>query len=189
MGTSATGVAAIPEEERFESIYERHYQSVLAYCLRRAVEADAHDVVSEVFSTAWRRLADIPEGDRQLAWLYAVAKHVLWRQARGAGRFRRLTDRVGSLRHADVEDVAADVVGRTEHREVLEACSRLRAADQEILRLAGWEGLRHAEIAEVLGISVGVVDQRFHRAKKRLAATYAEIAGPIESPAVDGSPQ
>ena len=71
------------------------------------------------------------------------------------------------------------VVRRAEDRRVLEAVGRLRPADQEILRLAGWEEMPHADIAEVLGISAAAVDQRFHRAKRRLAREY-DRAKPVE---------
>ena len=41
--------------------------------------------------------------------------------------------------------------------------------DQEIVQLAMWEELSASDIATVLGISRAAVDQRFTRAKKRLA--------------------
>ncbi|RPH35500.1 MAG: sigma-70 family RNA polymerase sigma factor, partial [Chloroflexi bacterium] len=49
----------------------------------------------------------------------------------------------------------------------LEALSRLSASDQELLRLVAWEELSHAEIAEVMGISVNAVAIRLHRARAR----------------------
>jgi RNA polymerase sigma-70 factor (ECF subfamily) len=49
---------------------------------------------------------------------------------------------------------------------------RLRPADQEILRLAAWEELPHDQISRLLGCSVAAVDQRLHRAKKRLAKEF-----------------
>jgi RNA polymerase sigma-70 factor (ECF subfamily) len=56
-----------------------------------------------------------------------------------------------------------------EDREVIEALSRLSRTDREIVQLALWEELSPSEIATVLGISRDAVDQRFYRAKKRLA--------------------
>lgn len=56
-----------------------------------------------------------------------------------------------------------------EDREVIVALSRLSRRDQEIVQLAMWEELSASDIATVLGISRAAVDQRFTRAKKRLA--------------------
>jgi RNA polymerase sigma factor (sigma-70 family) len=92
-----------------------------------------------------------------------------WRSSR---RFRNLVGRIGSLRQETEPDPEEQVVRRAEDRRVLEAASRLGRADQEILRLAGWEELPHDEIAHVLRISVAAVAQRFSRAKKRLAREY-----------------
>ena len=64
------------------------------------------------------------------------------------------------------------MVQRAEYDAVLEAASRLNVRDREVLNLAAWEGLPHSEIAEVLGCSIAAVDQRLHRAKKRLARHY-----------------
>ncbi len=64
------------------------------------------------------------------------------------------------------EDV---VVRREQDRVVLEAISKLRPADQEVLRLTLWEESSPTEIAVVLGISRTAVDQRYARAKRRLA--------------------
>ncbi len=60
-------------EERFRVLYDRSYSKVLGYALRRADSRDdAFDVVAETFLVAWRRLDDVPEGERALLWLYGA---------------------------------------------------------------------------------------------------------------------
>lgn len=167
-------------------MYERHHPSVLAYCLRRTSEPDAYDATSEVFGVAWRRLDDIPSGTKELPWLYGVARKVLSRQWRGAGRFRKLVVKVGSQPAGVVSDVATIVVRKTEYEQVLEAAATLRLSDQEILRLAAWEGLPHADIADILEISVSAVDQRLHRAKKRLAEAFENCSSGQQTSASEG---
>jgi RNA polymerase sigma-70 factor (ECF subfamily) len=83
-------------------------------------------------------------------------------------------------------DPATEVVRRAEAGRILDAAASLRDADQEILRLAAWEGLSHAEIAGILEISVAAVDQRLHRAKQRLAKAYVAAAGEGSSAAYEG---
>ena len=56
-----------------------------------------------------------------------------------------------------------------EDRELIDAVSRLSRTDQEIILLNLWEELSPGEIATVLGISRDAVDQRYPRAKQRLA--------------------
>ncbi len=60
----------------------------------------------------------------------------------------------------------------------MEAISKLRPADQEVLRLTLWEESSPTEIAVVLGISRTAVDQRYARAKRRLAKV---LSSPFKS--------
>jgi len=170
---------------QFQKLYERHNRLVLAYCLRRISNAEAYDAASEVFAVAWRRLDDIPD-DKELAWLYGVARRVLSRKRRSANRFSRLVKQVQMQPQPTTIDVADEVLGDDRVSQVRAAIGMLKARDQEILRLAAWEGLSHRDIAEVLDISTSAVDQRLHRAKQRLAVAYEGLFSPGDS-AIQGS--
>lgn len=163
---------ASSQDHRFDELYSRYFREVLAYCMRRGSADDAYDAANEVFTIAWRRLADVPTGEAARPWLFVVARRVLYRRRRGAKRFRRLVERTGGIRHHGGPDPETVVVQRAEYETVLQAASRLSVRDREVLNLAAWEGLPHSEIAEILGCSVAAVDQRLHRAKQRLAKEY-----------------
>jgi RNA polymerase sigma-70 factor (ECF subfamily) len=148
-------------EARFRSIFESHYQAVLAYALRRVVEADAHDAVAETFLVGWRRLDDMPP-HAELPWLLGVARRTLANQRRSRVRASRLAERLSGASSRDAE---AD----TPHGEIAEALQRLRPLDREVLLLTAWDGLTHREIADVFGCSENAVAIRLHRARSRLA--------------------
>lgn len=164
-------------DERFRSLYDQHFRDVLAFCLRRSPAADAYDSANEVFAIAWRRIDDVPTGEAARPWLFVVAKRVLYRRRRSVLRFHNLAVRVAGEHRQDPPQPEAIVVRRAEYEAVLDAAARLSAADREILTLAAWEGLPHREIAEVLGCSIAAVDQRLHRAKRRLAKHYHAVYG------------
>jgi len=42
--------------ERFDRLYDQHFQEVLAYGLRRVPTTDGYAAANEVFAIAWRRL-------------------------------------------------------------------------------------------------------------------------------------
>jgi RNA polymerase sigma-70 factor (ECF subfamily) len=63
----------------------------------------------------------------------------------------------------------------TEEQVVRQALARLRPHDQEILRLAEWEELTHAELAVVFGCSVNAVTIRLHRAHRRFEAELRSL--------------
>jgi RNA polymerase sigma-70 factor (ECF subfamily) len=162
------------DRERFDRLYDGYFQEVLAYCLRRVPTVDGYAAANEVFEIVWRRIADVPDDDAARAWLLTVARRVVYRYWRGASRFRRLLRRVTVV---DPPPPAPDevVVRRAELDGVLEALARLQPRDRELLQLAAWEELPHVEIAESLGCTVAAVDQRLHRAKRKLAAAYDHV--------------
>jgi len=167
-------------ERRFRALYDASYRPVLAYSLRRADnQATAEDVVAETFLIAWRRIDEVPTGDETLPWLLGVARRVLANARRGDTRRDRL---LGRLRQHRVE-VATEVEEQASAHEtetaILAALDRIRPADAEVLKLAAWEGLTHAQIAIVLDCSVNAVAIRVHRARASLRAEVEK--GPADS--------
>ena len=65
-------------EERFRRLYDPGRARVVAYAVRRTTNyEDTADVVAETFAIAWRRIDDIPHGEREVPWLYPVARRVI----------------------------------------------------------------------------------------------------------------
>ena len=155
-------------EEDFRRLWADYNRHVLAYALRRTGQrADAEDVVSATFAVAWRRFGDKPAAEFELPWLYAIAARVLANQRRSARRMLALR-----LRLRDLPPPARDE--RSDLPEVVAALKQLRRDDQEILRLAAWEGLTGAELAVALDCTENAAAIRLHRARTRLAEQMAK---------------
>ena len=158
--------------ERFEQLYRQHAGAVLAYARRRTTPAAADDVVADVFLIAWRRVDDVPA--EPLPWLLGVARRVLANQRRGEYRGAALRDRI---RGQQVSGVGA-AVGDDGPSAAVRALWSLGASDQELLMLIAWDRLTRAQAAEALGVSVGTLAVRLHRARRRLAKARAAIGDP-----------
>lgn len=78
------------------------------------------------------------------------------------------------------------MVRQAEDEEVLTALRSLKALDREVLMLAAWEELTAPEMADALGISLSAVEQRLHRAKRRLAKVLRPVTKPNVSPNAAG---
>lgn len=162
-------VGTAESRRRFEEIYTEHYAAVSGYVRRRTDHPDdCADVLAETFTTAWRRLADLPAGDEVRLWLYGAARRILANQRRGALRRTALT-----LRLREELSAYAGTTFDQAPEGAREAFARLSDDDRELLSLVGWEGLSATEIAKVLGCSRVAVRQRLHRARKRLATELA----------------
>ena len=171
--------------ERLTHLFRTHAPRVLAYLLHRGAGDAAEDLLSEVFTVAWRRLDDVPEP--ALPWLLVTARNVLahhWRaSARRADLHSLLEHHDGPAapgRPGDSEDVADTVVERA---DVLRALSGLSEEDREVLLLVGWDGLSTAEAAAVLGCATGAFSVRLHRARRRLVRLLEQPGTPADPPA------
>jgi RNA polymerase sigma-70 factor, ECF subfamily len=164
-GSSMSPPGATGPSERFRSLYEANYHLILGYALRRAEATDAADVAAETFTTAWRRLRDVPDGEEARLWLYGVARRVLANQRRAERRRLRVAGRLRDESRTAPSSAAEPAVGRN----VPAAFARLRPEDRELLSLTAWEGLDPGELARVLGCSRNAARIRLHRARRRFA--------------------
>ncbi|MER6912037.1 sigma-70 family RNA polymerase sigma factor [Streptomyces sp. NPDC000594] len=168
------------EADRFTTMYDACRGRVWAYVVSRAGRQVADEVVSETFTIAWRRRADLPPAP--LPWLLGVARNVLRDTVRAevrreslAAEFRDWTERSD---HDSAADIADDVADRN---ALLTALATLPDEDREILVLTAWHGLRPADAAKVVGCSAATLRVRLHRARRRL--TRAAGAGTGTAPA------
>ena len=169
------------QEERFRRLFGEEYAALVAYAMRRTdTRADAEDVVAEAFSVAWRRIDDVPpDRHEQRLWLYGVARRTIANGRRTRERSARLSVRLATYaENAPAADSAIE--DSVEIDRALHALARLSDADQEVVRLAVWEDLSHADIAKVIGTSVANVSVRLHRAKRRLRSLLGpEVQGVV----------
>lgn len=171
------GEVNAPDELSFRLLFESTYTQLVAYARRRAFDrAEADDVVSEVFAIAWRRRGDIEPETPPLPWLYGIAANVLRNHQRAANRRLRLVEVLETQSRPAAEADPAERMGSG----IRAALSELSFDDQEVLRLAAWEGLSHAEVGAVLGCSTNAVGIRIHRARARLREELAAKAQPQE---------
>jgi len=165
-------------EARFVAVYEEFYPDVYAYCRRRLGSDVTDDVVADTFLTAWRRIEDLPPGPEALLWLYQVAYRSIGHQWRSVSRRKKLETKMNSFGHHIAPPTEDFVIQTGEARQILQAASRLKPTDYEVLRLASWEQLSHAEIGHVLGITTDAVTQRLYRARKAITKEINRIQSP-----------
>ena len=143
--------------------------------------AEADDIVSEVFTTAWRRRHDLRPDDSPLPWLYGIAANTIRNSRRSQHRRLRLVDRLETEPQPNPLDDPAD----RDDSDLFAALDRLSFEDRELLTLIAWEGLTHAEAGVVFDCSTNAIGIRLHRARQRLRAELENQTGrtpPTERP-------
>jgi RNA polymerase sigma-70 factor (ECF subfamily) len=173
------------DAEAFEALVRRHQGWVFTLALRMVGDrAEAEDMAQEVFLKAYRGLKRFKGAARFSTWLYAIASHHCLNhlQARrrrpfrsGAGGEHRnaagndpppLLDRL-----ADEAPRADALLERADLLRVVQAeLAGLRQEQRIILILRDIQGLSYEEIAESLGLELGTVRSRLHRARTEMKA-------------------
>lgn len=156
------------EAEAFEELVRRHMRK--AYLTALAQLGDVHaaeDVTQDALIAALERLDDCRTPEKFAAWLVRIARNK-------AHNFRR-RERVRTalpLEAADRVSSGPDPsqeAARSELRErLLAAMDQLTERQREALYLFDVEGLRHAEIAKLLGLREGNVRYHLFQARRAL---------------------
>ena len=132
----------------------------------------AEEATQQTFVRAWQA-ADRLDVDRDPApWLATIAKRVAIdihrrearRPAQPSDEIVSMVDHGQALMMQSPDGDSLDAVWK-----VRNAIDKLSVEEASVVRLQHLEGLTHNEIAEKLGIPVGTVKSRSHRAHERLA--------------------
>ena len=152
----------------------RRYQGrvyAVAYHYMRDRE-EARDVAQEIFVKVYRGLGKMREGDRFLPWLLRLARNCC------IDRLRRLKVRTPAAEVPVEEAPQIVATGPTPEDASLEGARRgllyraiagLGEKSREMILLREIQQLKLEEIAEMLGLPIGTVKSRSHRARLELA--------------------
>jgi RNA polymerase sigma-70 factor, ECF subfamily len=161
------------DSDAFEHLYELYRAQIYNLTLRIVQSPeDACDITQEVFIKAFRKLPDSPVTDQHLTpWLYRVAVNASYDHL----RTRRI--------HHDIDDLGADSravqVDSFEQadmgRRVEQTLAALSERHRTVLVLKDIHGLRHDEIAEILGISRNAAETLLFRAREAFRVKYLEL--------------
>ncbi|MFP5333564.1 MAG: RNA polymerase sigma factor [Acidimicrobiia bacterium] len=143
----------------------RRYAGAVTTVARSGLWSDdlVADAVQQTFVKAWQS-HDTYDADRPFApWLYAIARRTVIDLVRRERRRQHPTPADDAVVTLPVE--MSDV---WEKFEVRAALDQLSSEERDVLRLVYFEGRTHSDVARVLGIPLGTVKSRSHRAHQRL---------------------
>jgi RNA polymerase sigma-70 factor (ECF subfamily) len=169
------------DDESVRAVYQRYGRAVhtVAYSIVRDTSTAA-DVVQATFVKAWQAAGTFnPERDLG-PWLYTIAR----RQAIDTLRRERRIE-PAATEVVDTVELPPSLESTWEAFQVRLAVDQLPDDEREVVRLAWVLGLSHPEISERLGVPIGTVKSRSHRAHRRLTSLLAHVVAENRSDPAD----
>ena len=162
------------DEAAFDAIFRAHYASLvsLAQGMLRDQSA-AEDVAQEVMLELWRRRAEVFIQESLRAYLIRSTRNRALNQIRHANVQRRAEPLIA--REEAVQPHGASTLVASELRAAITAAiAELPPACREVFELSRGQGLRYAEIASTLGISIKTVESQMGKALRHLRGRLAQ---------------
>ena len=148
-------------------LYERHHAGLVAFVESRLRDSmEAFDVVQDTFLEVWRSAGRHEGRSSVKTWIFSIARNKTIDRFRKAGREVPLEE---DFDPPDIAPNAEAVIEAASDADQVRACiEKLSAAHGRAVKLAFYEDLGYAEIAELEQVPEGTIKTRIHHAKKLL---------------------
>jgi RNA polymerase sigma factor (sigma-70 family) len=163
--------ATLRDPELFAVLYDRYAAQLYRYAYRRVGAEPAEDAVADTFLAAFQHRHRF-DASRPSArpWLFGILTRELarWHRAESA-RYRALAKAgTDEVQPGFADRVDAVVSAQALNGPLAGALARLSRGDRDVLLLIAWGDCSYEEVAETLGIRLGTVRSRLHRARRQI---------------------
>ncbi len=159
------------DQNAFYAFYESTKDSIYGYALSFLKNTqDAEDVMQDTYLKI-RESASLykPQG-KPMAWVLTVVKNLC---------LMKFRERAKTTETSEAETLPDfSTVAHTEDKVILESLFRILSDEErEIVLLHAVSGLKHREIAKLLGLQLSTVLSKYSRATKKLKSGLADMEG------------
>jgi RNA polymerase sigma-70 factor (ECF subfamily) len=143
--------------------------------------AQAEDLVQDTYVRALRYQSSYQVGTNMKAWLFAIMRNLFWDRFKGSRKDDVSLDDVGEfVLYEKLRDEGArpeaDVLDKIAASEVVSAVDKLPPLHREVVLLVDVEGFSYKDAAQTLGVPIGTVMSRLHRARQQLQKSLYDYA-------------
>lgn len=176
------------DSKSFAVLFERQAPALYAWARLHVLPElssllDADDLVQEVCFRAFTSFPTYSEERTKFrGWLFGIANNVLRQALRKRRSIRghpavRPTENDGELDElpGEITSISRAAARDEELQKVVDKLRSLEAEDREIFIYRVLEEMKHAAIAEVLGISPAAAEKRWQRVQEKLAASGVSL--------------
>lgn len=177
------------DHRAFELIFDRYVSRVYRQALRlTGNEADAEDVVQDVFLLAYRKAKTFQGKSEFSTWLYRLTMNAALTKLRQRKREKEvsLDDYLPQFREDGrhlipvvdwSQDIDKLVTGSEINQIIRQVLDQLSSVDRAVVVMSDLEDISNREIGEALGLTIQAVKARLHRARLFLRGKLSASLG------------
>jgi RNA polymerase sigma-70 factor, ECF subfamily len=161
-------MAAGDASQLLAEAYDQYADAIFRHCYFRVFNRErGKELMQETFLRTWQYVSNGKTVDNMRAFLYRIANNLIIDEAR---KKREASLEAMQEKGFDPAGTDGNAKGEQllEERRVLETLTQLEKPYREVFIMRHIDGLKPAEIAELLGESANTVSVRLHRATEQL---------------------
>ncbi|MGL4779943.1 MAG: RNA polymerase sigma factor [Bacteroidales bacterium] len=157
------------DKKAFEELFDLFYEDIYKFVRYFVSEFDAEDIVSESFISIWRNRGRLNLVTDFNAYIYTIARNLSYSFLHSNNKIQNVSlDELPVTLDIDYTKVDTDLL-RDEVEDVyIEALNSLPERCKLIFMMVREDNLKHKEIADILQISVGTIEQQMNIAIRKL---------------------
>ncbi len=155
----------------FRELYFRYYEALFRFLMRRTGDYEtARDLTQDTFTRVWQNRHTLDSRQSIKAYLYRAATNLAINYLK-----KKVLRQADSLESHENVAAASDLYDFEAEDKIGELLNRLPEKERSIFTLNRFEGLKYAEIAAVLGVSIKTVEKYMSRALKSLRSSFKHL--------------
>ena len=162
-------IAAVCNGDRmaFDCLFRRYDVDIVMFCSHfLSTREDCEDVAQSVFLSLWEQRADMSAVNGVKSWLLRSAQNACLNKLHHEAVVRRYSSEYLSILPYIIDDDASKPLLYSELIRLIAAAEKSLGENELVAwNMSRYQGMKYAEIAIALGISVRTVEDRIARAK------------------------
>jgi RNA polymerase sigma-70 factor (ECF subfamily) len=165
------------ERQAFDALFERYHRAIFAVVLRRVNhEAEAQEVVQEIFIQAMRKIHQLQNPVCFGGWLRSIATRMAINRAVRSRSMLSADEETLQGRFVERETPLGQMLARERSEQLHLGLKRLNNLDRDTLMAFYFHGRSLIEMSDEFNSPVGTIKRRLHVARKRLAKELEALA-------------
>jgi RNA polymerase sigma-70 factor, ECF subfamily len=159
------------DSEAFTILYDRYGRAAFSLAYRVMGERQAaEDLVQDAFLKLWRSATSYrPERGSVRTWLLSIVRNRGIDQLRAHASRRRMQDRIeASAPRSQPSEAFAETWRNSQRDRVRDALNTLPPEQLKVLELAYFSGYTHAQVSELLDVTLGTIKGRMRLGLKKM---------------------